>query len=126
MHMTRSMHMPRSMCTVVRDATAGSAAMQCMKAKYLKHMGVRDQRLAGRFTHLQAISAVQVRAMRLQFDAWGTPGVSERWMSSSNSNVGSAELGSDKVDILAGQTLGGTSLLNGVQWTVPDYSVRSL
>jgi choline dehydrogenase len=59
-----------------------------------------------------------VSALRNTFAAWDTPTLVEKWQSEPN-----AGLQGRRVDVLSGATLGGSSTINGADWTRPTADV---
>ena len=58
-----------------------------------------------------------VRAPRLYYDVWATPELTEAW-----ETVPNAGLLGKKVTLVSGRTLGGSSTINGLQWTKPPLA----
>lgn len=67
------------------------------------------------------LQELKVRALRLAFDTWEDPNISENFKSERNDGLNGLT-----VDVLAGKTLGGTSSINVAQWTIPNYEVQPL
>lgn len=64
-----------------------------------------------------AASELRVRAMRHAFTAWKDPALTQTWLSQPNPGLGGRE-----VNVLTGQTLGGSSAIAGGQWMKPPLS----
>jgi choline dehydrogenase len=59
-----------------------------------------------------------VSALRNTFTAWDMPAVTEKWLSEPNPGLNGRQ-----VNVLSGATLGGSSAINGAEWTRPAADV---
>lgn len=96
---------------VVGGGTAG-CAVAARLCEYLPHSQVT---LLERAPPRDSNAEFLIRAPRNGFAAWVSPAVSETFLSAPN-----PALNGKKIPIITGNTLGGSSAINGMQWTIPN------